>query len=335
VSYIRPTFQPYQWSGYMPASWGAPPPRLNAAVAWSASTAGLVVFGGWGPPTGYMGDTWVWDTSQWVQPDLAQSPPPRDGAALAHFNLEGDLVLFGGMGDIDEVGYSDTWVWSLGESSDPLWSQVTVTSSPPPRTAASLCFDGSGNALLFGGLDPSGNMLADTWLFDGSDWTEATPSSAPSPRCQSAMCFDENVGAILLHGGGDGLPESDLWLWDGTDWNQIATDTVPPCRAEAGMWFDESVPATILSGGFGWPDDDSGDTALCDTWAFDGTDWTQLELSSTPTSGNAVGSAFSSALGGALLLSTTPGKVFDDTSGAMLPLPFQFATWGTIPTEVS
>ena len=73
----------------------------------------------------------------------------------------------------------------------------------------------AGRVVLFGGLDPNGGTLGDTWLWDGATWTQRFPVTSPPPRANAALAFDPNTNAMLLFGGGVwngiGSERNDLW----------------------------------------------------------------------------------------------------------------------------
>ena len=58
----------------------------------------------------------------------------------------------------------DTWEWD-GNT----WSQVALLGTrPPARSLGSMAYHAATRrVVLFGGRDPDGRALGDTWLFDG------------------------------------------------------------------------------------------------------------------------------------------------------------------------
>ncbi len=55
--------------------------------------------------------------------------------------------------------------------------------------------------MLFGGDDPSGNYLGDTWTWDGTTWTELAPATSPSARADASMAYDPATAQLVLFGG--------------------------------------------------------------------------------------------------------------------------------------
>jgi hypothetical protein len=73
----------------------------------------------------------------------------------------------------------------------------------------------------------------------------------------------------------------ETWAWDGKVWKALAPAHKPPARRSAGMAYDPAHQVVILYGGL-VPDQAEGHDAS-DTWAWDGTDWTEREAGPGPT----------------------------------------------------
>ena len=75
----------------------APDPRYQAPMVYDAARGELVMFGGRVPQGSQkLGDTWVFDGSEWHQRAPAVSPPAMGGAGLAYDPRHDEVVLFGG-----------------------------------------------------------------------------------------------------------------------------------------------------------------------------------------------------------------------------------------------
>ena len=94
-----------------------------------------ILFGGvsW---DGILGDTWVWDGSNWTQQQRLNNPPGRLGAGIAYDETIQKVVLFGGLSA--ESVLNDTWVWD-GQD----WTQLLPSNSPSEEASrfANLAFD--------------------------------------------------------------------------------------------------------------------------------------------------------------------------------------------------
>lgn len=155
-----------------------------------------MLFGGWDPGRGYLGDTWTWDGAVWTRRSTS-GPGPRRNHALAADPRRAVLVLYGGMrrgGLLDE-----TWEWD-GDG----WDRREPASTPGPRRVpGGMVYDPRlGACVLFGGKDDRKELRGDTWAYDGKDWRRlADPEGAPLPRHWVQLAWDADRQCLLLFGG--------------------------------------------------------------------------------------------------------------------------------------
>jgi N-acetylneuraminic acid mutarotase len=134
--------------------------------------------------------------------------------------------------------------------------------------------------VLFGGSGITG-LLADTWTWNGTVWSELEVAG-PSPREDAVMAplGDE----LVLFGGWlvsdtAGQAAGDTWVFDGASFTQLDV-AGPPARADAVMVpFDGRL---VLFGGQAVAAGAPSGTIFADTWTFDGTAWTKLDVSGPP-----------------------------------------------------
>jgi hypothetical protein len=246
-------------------------------MAYDAANHQLVLFGGYNDTVDdYLGDTWIWNGSNWSQKSPAHSPSARDGAAMVYDHSTGKVLLFGGQGGSGDLG--DTWVWNGSD-----WTQLTPANAPSARAWAGIAPDPvSGDPLLFGG--DADTAFADTWTWTGTDWSPLSPAHSPSARSDFTMAFDPVHSRIVLFGGGvwnsSGFVSEvkDTWTWNGTDWTQVAT-TGPSARADFQLTYDPRLRRVMLFGGY----DYVGDTDLGDSWSWTGTAWSPLSTAAPPS----------------------------------------------------
>ena len=203
----------------------------------------------------------------------AVAPQPLRAHSTAGLPVGGSLA-FGG--ELAGGPFFSTYEWTNSG-----WNKQFSVLNPMPRTGHSLILDeASQNNVLFGGVNPGGSKLSETWSYQGGQWTYLTPANAPSARSEHAMAFDlaSNVG--VLFGGEDatGTLLNDMWAWDGIDWSQATPATLPPARAGHGLAYDRYRSRLVLFGGT------DGSARLNDIWEWDGADWTQM----TPAQPNGV-----------------------------------------------
>lgn len=263
-------FAQADWTRRFPAH--VPPKRMETAMAQfgpcpSASGCGsnVVMFGGLnlGPtsPGGFLsfnqfnvlGDTWIWDGTDWTQVTLSTTPPARYGASMAYDPATGNAVLFGGQ---DALGrfLSDTWLFNRRSLCTKfgaclfgfVWTQVTYPAGaavPPGRSGAALSAF-SGSVVLTGGTTRSGLdlvLLNDTWEFDTSTNTWSRQNlTGPPARSEAAIapCYGSGLATSILFGGFDGVflaPLNDTWVYN----------------FDLPQWFGPNLPQTTPAARFG------------------------------------------------------------------------------------
>lgn len=185
------------------------------------------------------------------------------------------LLLFGG-----EASASTPAAGSYLLSGEEWTLLAPTTPSPPSRTRASMTFDSTRNrTVLFGG-QIGWSFFDDMWSYSGGTWTQLQPATSPSPRAEAGMAYDPDRDLIVLFGGNSGPwdcsgvhnANTETWEFDGADWHQVFTAHSPPRFIGGGMVYDQARHQMVLFTGwqaceFGWHNE---------TWAYDGTDWTQV-----------------------------------------------------------
>src|SRR5690606_13043423 len=118
---------------------------------------GVLLFGGF--DGGRLGDTWLWDGTDWTELSPDERPSPRSGAGLAYYPATGRLMLFGGIDEGSPERKDDTWIWDGG-----VWSLQSPETEPKARSNVSMAFDPqAGGILMFGGQ--ASGMVNETWLY--------------------------------------------------------------------------------------------------------------------------------------------------------------------------
>jgi hypothetical protein len=235
-----------------------------------------VLFGGGNSAFVNLSDTWEFDGTNWFQSNPSTSPPAIVGSAMAFDSNRKLSVLFGG--GTNTGNSSDTWEWD-----GTAWVKRALATAPPARLWTTMAFDSTrGQIVLFGGSGSGGTEFGDTWTYDGIAWTLKSPSSAPSARYGSAMAFDPGLGRVVLFGGrAAGQRMADTWEWDGTSWTQLTPSSAPFPRFWHSMAYDAQVGHVVVFGGDHI--EPFGLGPINDTWAWDGTQWTQDWTSAAPS----------------------------------------------------
>jgi hypothetical protein len=87
-----------------------PQNRSHPGMAFDSSIGKIVMMGGHhGGNHIALGDTWLWDGSDWAQQDVTPAPGPRYATWMAAMDSPHELVLWGGYGP---PVWGDTWLWN-------------------------------------------------------------------------------------------------------------------------------------------------------------------------------------------------------------------------------
>jgi len=209
---------------------------------------------------------------------LPVKPNAVNSFSIAYDSARNVVVLFGGTNGPPAYTYqNETW-----EFDGVAWNQVTTATVPTARVNSAMVFDSVRNVVvMFGGYD--GSILNETWEYDGVDWSLATPATNPGPHYVTHIVFDESRSRVVLFGGSKGglqNPSNETWEYDGVDWSQVVTAESPVARRFAAFAYDKNRKRVVLFGGMEnvYPNE----TALNDTWEYDGSDWVKLYSEQNP-----------------------------------------------------
>ncbi|HXY43100.1 MAG TPA: kelch repeat-containing protein [Acidimicrobiales bacterium] len=269
------------WTEQSPdGSPSSPSPRLGASLAYDAATGELVLLGGIGTADTFLSDIWTWDGSSWTEQSPSVSPPGRSDGSMTYDASTGEVVLFGG--DTDSCGYGscalgDTWTFDGS-----VWSELSFAFAPPATSGSSIAYDSATGQLTYLADDSDSGILDGTWTFDGTAWTDHRMIPVPpQENAEATMVYDPSSGQLILFGGFANGYLNDTWDWNGTSWVQLSPPSSPSPRTEESMTYDAALGEIVLFGGFGELSDDSIGP-LGDTWAWDGSTWTELSATGPP-----------------------------------------------------
>lgn len=111
-------------------------------------------------------------------------------------------------------------------------------------------------------------------------WERLADDGPPVSEASMARLGDRVVLFGGLGGGGVNDYQDGTWVWQEGEWAMLPTDPTPPARRSA--VFGEAGGRLILFSGIGR--NAEGRVAyLEDTWAFDGTSWTELDVAAGPS----------------------------------------------------
>jgi hypothetical protein len=262
--------------------------RFQHTMVYDSDGDRMLLFGGFNNRT----DSWALTlagTPNWTQLMPPNVPPPGRNNAQAAFDPVGHrMVMFSGNGGIP----NDLWQLALPAGSEPLWTQLTPSGTPPaPRGDGTLVHDSARQRmLLFGGV--AATRYNDVWavsLSGGTSWTPLSPTGTPpSTRFAHTAIYDPVRDRMLVFGGNDGTNRlNEVWslALSGTpSWTLLApTGTPPSARMDATAIYDPLRDRMVVFGGYTITTGQANDV-----WALSlaGTPaWTQLSPSGTPPQG--------------------------------------------------
>jgi hypothetical protein len=208
-------------------------------------------------------------------------PAKRQRHAMAYDATRKRALLFGGM------LYPDMPFGDAYEHTPDSWYPVRAAgNTPPARHSAAMAFDEVNNRLLmFGGQARALSMyFNDLWAFDGKSWTELLVPSPPSRRGLHGMVYDSNRRVMVLFGGDEnGMAlKNDLYEFNVATARWVQRDPgggagLPLPREGFGMAYDAKNRRTVIFGGVR-----ATYAYLNDTWAWNGTNWTQIPTPGPP-----------------------------------------------------
>jgi Galactose oxidase, central domain len=285
-------FSPMLKAAEPPTTWlqltsgESPAPRAAGAIAYDPVSRKIVLFGGFDAST-HFNDTWTFSGAKWTKISTPKSPSARSNAGMAFDRVTGQLVLFGGF---DGANYlNDTWLWNGATST---WTQASPSASPLPATGPSLFQDPiNGHVDTFGGYNRTNHYSSSTWQWTGVTWSQIQTSTSPFGRGSAEAVYDPVHKNVVLFGGISDINPINTWTFDGSNWTERSPSRSPEAIMFGGAAFDPALGQVIVFGGWGGPNAHDLNT----TWAWNGTTWTLLKPSSSPSTREYVQMAYDQA----------------------------------------
>ncbi len=147
-----------------------------------------------------------------------------------------------------------------GAAEDDLaWTNRTPEIKPSGRRGFALVYDAARErVLLFGGwasdwrLPNYGDLLDETWEWDGLHWTQLAAEASPPGRSDHALAYDSARERVVLFGGRwDSSGRDDTWEWDGTGWTGHYPNPRPFPSSGYGLAYDEAHRQVVFLGSGG------------------------------------------------------------------------------------
>ena len=231
---------------------------------------------------------------------LAHSSPVREGTppARAHHALAYDpvarrVVLTGGSTPRDSGRsfefFNDVWAFD-GRG----W--VALPASGERLSGIRLAFDTRrGRLVSWGGFD--GAARGDLRVLEPDGW-RTIGTFADMRASEPGVVYDSRRDRLVAFGGSaaHGHAYGETWEHDGARWHRIDAAS-PPARQAHVMVFDERRGRVIVFGGLGAAvAEGEQPPVLGDTWEYDGSRWTRIDVDG-PSPRIAAGAAYDSKRG--------------------------------------
>jgi hypothetical protein len=258
-----------------------PSGRYEARMVWDSAIHRAVLFGGAtgvdaGTKLQYeLSDTWEWTGSRWLERFLAHTPPPRAAHSMVFDSARNRVVMFGGRQA--KLNLDDTWSYDGND-----WTQIKSANAPSVRELAGAAYDSARDRIvLFGGTHQTysedGRTLTetplhDTWEFDGTNWRQIL---SDGPAVTKPVLEYDPVRKQTIMIAYDSKIATVMYAYDpaAAKWNQLTPAALPPCANEVAMTWQGSNNTILLTGGVC-----STSTVAEETWEWDGTKWTKVDL---------------------------------------------------------
>ncbi len=141
-------------------------------------------------------------------------------------------------------------------------------------------------------------------------WVDRAPAGLPSIRERVGVCYFPPLGKTVFFGGWDGTTYfADTYTYDASTntFATLSTTHSPSARWASGqMAYDAHRDVIVLFGGL------AGGSRVGDTWEFDGTDWTQITTTHSPSARDFAAMAFDQANNQIVLYSGSTASAFPD-----------------------
>ncbi|MBN2384661.1 hypothetical protein JXQ70_17440 [bacterium] len=264
-----------------------PNSRHQYGLAYDCHRNVIVMYGGRGWISGSLeiyNDTWEYSQEEgWTKIETMHNPLNRDAPAMIYDQMRKKIVMFGGsvlnQGEDSFYDSDETWEYNGID-----WMKIETSQKPPKRSYHCMAYNSTTHqTIIFSGISSDGqgggDLLNDTWIYDGKNWSEIFTKSKPSFRFRAEMAYDSKRNVVVLYGGdwgGGSTPDDICWEFDGEDWIQIETEHKPGPRSRFGFAFHEGIGRAVFFGG-----DERGGRRQ-DTWEYDGRDWTRIPTEIKP-----------------------------------------------------
>jgi hypothetical protein len=213
-------------------------------MAYHAEARKLVLFGGYGPSSIRLTDTWLWNGTTWTEHKSTVQPGSSlYGRTMVYDSWRGKIVL-----TCTRDGSPETWEWDEAQG----WKQWAGST---PKEFWGLAYD-SRRRVVVGVKSSNGPVNAhEIWEWDTTSWRRMSSTQTPPHRDFHGFEYVPFLGGTLLFGGagGDrGAKGTDTWLWDGKDWSKLAIPDLPVDQFAGARGMYDSARQRLVALNYVW-----------------------------------------------------------------------------------
>jgi cysteine-rich repeat protein len=250
----------------------SPPALAAAAMTFDANRGHLLLYGGVSNDANQPTATWDYDGTTWTRLAPTSNPGTRQGARMA-YDAKNNYVMLAGGGD------NHVWTWNGSAWTDRGAQTMLVATG---YDSVALVFDANRQALVAW----DGNQT-NTYEWNGTTFANlaGTPvAPAGSTYSYIEFAYDAIRKQVVLFGGYgfvNGTVTDDYnvtWVRSGTSWAQPPAFSEPPPRLRSAAAYDPIRRRVVIFGG----QTNLNQTAIGDTWEWDGTKWSQVFPTAVP-----------------------------------------------------
>jgi hypothetical protein len=229
------------WTQLFPAN--SPSAREDISLVYDAASGNVVMFGGdEGSAGSELGDTWVWDGTNWTQLSPANSPPVRANTMMAYDASAGNVVVFGGVSGFYGNKLGDTWIWD-----GTTWTQQSPATSPSARLGGGMVYDPTvGHVLLIDGAFNTSGPINEIWSWAGGTWTKVSSPTNLTPVIFTGYAYDTATQSTVVFGGyaGGGVYTNATWTYSAGSF-LAPTTSIGTAAAQTSTYFRITGSGTL------------------------------------------------------------------------------------------
>ena len=264
---------------------------LRCSNSGMASYSGKVLLlntGNYPSYNSYLNQSWIYNgangAGDWTNAssssallDPAGPLPGRTDHILAYDGT--NVMLYGGRGISSTDGvFQDTWLFNTSSST---WSKASPSVVPYGRAKAECAYLSGAGVVMFGGVLTNGQMLSESWLWNGSTWAQTVIVNGTGPGARVDHCMAASSNTVVMFGGsGNNSQNNHTWKYTtaGGGWTQLFPTVSPSIRSGACMSWDSTNSVFVLFGGR----NEYNYLPETFTYSLSTNTWTQVSIGSGP-----------------------------------------------------